>query len=92
MDATQSRPWQAFLSELHRQGIEFEMVRSADEASRTELLQALQGLTAIDRAVISSTWAKLAQQGAAGPPGPVVPGAAPAPAPPAVPVVGVPAL
>ena len=68
MDATQSKPWQSFLHELRSQGIEFDMVRHADEASRGELLHAMPALTPLDRAVISSTWAKMAAPQTSAPP------------------------
>jgi hypothetical protein len=58
--ATNSRQWTFFLTELNRQGIDFECIQHADEASRVAVLNSIPGLTALDRAVVSSTWTKLA--------------------------------
>jgi hypothetical protein len=66
MDVMQSRPWRTFVHELQQQGIEFEMVQHADDATRSQLLQSIASLTAIDRAVVSSAWAKMQHGGGGG--------------------------
>ena len=59
-DGTNSKPWQRFLTELGKEGVAFPAIQHADESTRSQLLQSLTTLSNIDRAQVSSTWAKLA--------------------------------
>ena len=61
---SQSTPpqWQAFLRDLESQGVTFAAVQFADEYARADVIASCSSLSAIDRAVVSSTWAKLAKQ------------------------------
>ena len=64
-DGTNSKAWQKFLSELSKEDVEFATIQHADESTRSQLLQSITALSSIDRAQVSSTWAKLASSGKA---------------------------
>ncbi len=57
-DGANSKAWQKFLTELGHE-VTFAEIQYADENTRAELLQSFMTLTTIERAQISSTWAKM---------------------------------
>jgi hypothetical protein len=61
MDPTDSPAWRTFIQDLKSKGIDFQSIQFADDASRSEIVAAVQGLGVMDRAVVSSTWARLGQ-------------------------------
>ena len=59
MEGTTTRAWQTFTAELNKQGVEFAAVVHADETLRQQVIATIPNLSVLDRAVVSSTWAKL---------------------------------
>lgn len=61
-DGTSTKAWQKFLSELKKEGMDFTDIQHADERTRSQLLEAMPSLSAIDRASITTTWKRLADK------------------------------
>lgn len=60
MDPTDTPAWRGFIADLRSKGIDFSTIQFADDLSRAEVIAAAPGLNAIERAMVSSTWARLA--------------------------------
>jgi hypothetical protein len=60
--------WRAFLRELDSKGVDFALIQHADDLSRAEVVASCTSLSVLDRAVVSSTWAKIARGGGASDP------------------------
>jgi len=56
---TDSKAWQKFIAELEKLDVDFPSVQHAAEDIRAQLLQTITALNPIERAQVSSTWAKL---------------------------------
>lgn len=64
-DGTNTKSWQKFMTELNKEGMDFQDIQHADERTRMQLLEAMPSLSAIDRASITTTWRRLAEKGSA---------------------------
>lgn len=51
------------MSELNKEGMDFQDIQHADERTRMQLLEAMPTLSAIDRASVTTTWRRLAEKG-----------------------------
>lgn len=60
MDPTDTPAWRTFMNDLKSKGIDFGSIQFADDLSRAEVIASVQGLSAVERAMVSSTWARLA--------------------------------